>query len=169
MDHCPWVGGCVGYLNQGYFVLFLFWASFGSFVCLLINGYSLYQSMVKGYPDLEVRISGLFAFIITFSVSFSSGALLYFHVGLVRRNETTLETYSNGDRRSEAKKKNMKFHNPYDLGDANRNALQVFGKPFWRLAFKPSFVTPLGNGHDWEINPRILENIEANRAVETLE
>lgn len=42
--HCPWVGTCIGYRNQAYFIAFLFWTAIHAIVLFSVAVILMYAS-----------------------------------------------------------------------------------------------------------------------------
>ncbi|XP_047126260.1 palmitoyltransferase ZDHHC20-B isoform X1 [Hydra vulgaris] len=139
MDHhCPWVNNCIGWGNYKYFILFLFYAIlFTMYVALSSLKYFIQfwtaHSSKKSNSDLHI----LFLFFVSAMFSVSLWSLFGFHLFLLSKNRTTLESF-----------RAPLFHygadkDGFNIGTMN-NIRQVFGNTTWKWFF-PIFTT-LGNG-----------------------
>ncbi|KAI9290604.1 zf-DHHC-domain-containing protein [Neoconidiobolus thromboides FSU 785] len=129
MDHhCPWINSCVGYHNQKYFLLFIFYANlFCLFIALcLIPGviHIFSDHLPVSINEIQLvfmlLISGLFAILLLFFVGF--------HIYLLVNNRTTIEnlerTVYKVDEEDEPTA--SKYLNVFNVGKW-RNFTEVFG------------------------------------------
>eukprot|EP00826_Nyctotherus_ovalis_P046314 TRINITY_DN5217_c0_g5_i1.p2 TRINITY_DN5217_c0_g5~~TRINITY_DN5217_c0_g5_i1.p2 ORF type:complete len:157 (+),score=18.40 TRINITY_DN5217_c0_g5_i1:420-890(+) len=107
MDHhCPWVNNCIGFWNRKHFLLLLFYGVGSLFIYILgvsgkfvetIQWYiSLYYevqpiTVQELVMNVTVDVTYLFALFLTYTLT----KFTHFHVTLVRRNSTTLESLEN--------------------------------------------------------------------------
>jgi hypothetical protein len=75
---------------------------------------------------LSSRGTIIFTFVITLSVSFAVGFMLFWHAYLAMTNQTTIEFYFNKYKEREARLKGGSYQNPYNLG-VKRNWYTFFG------------------------------------------
>ncbi|KAH9527598.1 palmitoyltransferase ZDHHC15B [Dermatophagoides farinae] len=142
MDHhCHWVSNCVAFDNYKYFILFLFYTSI---TCLYVvfSSVNLFLKFWKdeSYPGkFQVFFLVLFCFIFSMSILI----LLTYHIYLVCKNVTTLESYQT----PRFKQYEYDYYR-FNLG-CKRNLTSVFGdnKLYWFLPIYNS----LGDGHYYQL------------------
>jgi len=141
MDHhCPWVNNCVAFQNYKYFILFLGYAVlYCMFVALSTLKYFLlyWSSEQNGFQSSKFHI--LFLFFVAGMFCISVMSLFGYHLYLVSRNQTTLESFRAPIFRPNLVQDKRGFH----LGTSS-NIQEVFGdnKLLW---FFP-IPTYLGDG-----------------------
>merc|ERR1712111_21611 len=130
MDHhCPWINNCVGHFNHGHFVGFLASAVLGcaqaSFVLSMTLYYGLHRSWYHFYgtgdePKVNLTLTTLlvvmFALGLAIGVVLAVGALLYFQLRSIWRNQTGIEDWIIEKANYRRKDTEDKFVHPYDLG-----------------------------------------------------
>jgi len=145
--HCPWLNNCVGFTNYKYFVLFL---GYGFYLCVFgffaVLPHLTRSSLHTGKGFAEFQIFLLIVFCALFGTSM--GGLLLYHLFLIAKNQTTLETFSSPVFVYGADKRG------YDVG-LSRNFRQVFG-PNWLLWFVP-VPSSLGDGDEFPRKSAYLE------------
>jgi hypothetical protein len=151
MDHhCPWIFNCVGFANQKFFYLFLFYASLGDLIaciCLttkilepsffemiirpkrrinLDGGYYLIFEILKSMKDPLLIILGT---TLSFTMAIAIGILFFYQTYLIMNNLTSIEnsTYS------------KKEHSPFFSENKILNIKSVLGLSFGILWFMPTF------------------------------
>lgn len=142
MDHhCPWVNNCVSFSNYKYFILFL---AYGLLMCIYVV-VTTAEYVVKFWDvTSDMRMEGgsykihiIFLFFIASMFSISLFSLLAYHIYLVSKNRTTLESFR-PPKFSEGCDKNG-----FNLGCC-RNIQEVFGKEVLLWPFPIN--TSLGDG-----------------------
>jgi hypothetical protein len=141
--HCIWVNTCVNFCNYKYFILFL---CYGFFLCLfglltLLSPFiSIWKHSTRG-GDIEL----LFLFLVSGMFGLSLACLFFFHLYLIARNRSTIETVRPPFLESGPCK------NAYNLGILN-NFKQVFGNQAWKWPIPIS--SSIGNGLSFPVNKR---------------
>ncbi|CAH1795576.1 unnamed protein product [Owenia fusiformis] len=156
MDHhCPWINTCCGHFNHGNFANFLFFACCGCFhsSCSLIPGIIRAVNMPyyvhRGVLDVPIVYLGIKGFIhCVFSIGLSIGvivavgALWYFQIKSILRNETGIEQWIRDKAyyRPREEDETEEFIYPYDLGRW-RNFTQVYNLS----------GNPVSDGITWDV------------------
>ncbi|CAH0560328.1 unnamed protein product [Brassicogethes aeneus] len=145
MDHhCPWINNCVSYSNYKQFFLLVAYLTVYSFYFVATS----LEYIIEFFKDMQerkdsVHFIGGYVFTVVACVLFA--VLLGYHVQLIRKNETTIESL----KEAVFCEGNMTF----DLG-CGRNLREVFGdnKVLW---FVPVFSS-LGDGYTFHVLNRVL-------------
>lgn len=153
MDHhCPWINNCVGFANYKFFILFLFYSVLLTGFCtgVLIGRAAFLRSELGWWDSRSVQY--LVTLCITGMFFLSNSFLLVYHLRLLSRNRTTLEstTFGKESLRSYFMQQGVPPEqyprNIFDMG-GKENFLQVFGESsfLWLL---PIATTP-GSGKEF--------------------
>jgi hypothetical protein len=99
MDHhCPWVDNCIGFYNRKYFMQLLF------YLCILTHFFtfsaayevfSIIKQIMKEqltYKDVPRATAVLIAYAVVLTLSVLITMFFKFHIGLVLKNSTTIES-----------------------------------------------------------------------------
>ncbi|CAL5976800.1 Palmitoyltransferase [Hexamita inflata] len=122
MDHhCPWVANCIGANNYSSFFQLLFVSS----VTFTLSVAMFVVSLAQPQEQLGLQLGCIVpAVVVTVVFAFLVVKLLFFHVKLMRSNQTTIEFYENQFSRQMDKK----FKPHFDVG-ARANVKQVLKYP----------------------------------------
>ncbi|XP_071748011.1 palmitoyltransferase ZDHHC6 isoform X3 [Lepeophtheirus salmonis] len=129
MDHhCPWINNCVGHINHGHFISFLFFAIIGSASASYILSFFLYYSINRTWydyydivtePILSLSIWSLLFLMLALGLSIgvvlAVGALFIIQLRAIIRNRTGIEDWIIEKALYRLKDKSEMFIHPYFL------------------------------------------------------
>jgi palmitoyltransferase len=157
MDHhCPWVNNCVGFHNQKFFILFLFYCCLLCFYVLatVVPNITIGESTASPIP-----VGPLILCLLGAVFGATLAAFTAVHLNLVLTNKTSIESWErNRYRQVRGQLRGRNYVNIFDLRSKRRNWCQVMGLNPW-LWFLPVRNTP-GDGlqfpHDTGAYERLL-------------
>ncbi|XP_053603908.1 palmitoyltransferase ZDHHC6-like [Plodia interpunctella] len=137
--HCPWINCCVGHHNHPYFVKFLFVAVLGCFQASIVLSICIYHAIHRVwyirhgtgrepmiYMTLTTLLLTLLSIGMAIGVVLAVGALLYFQIRSILRNQTTIEDWIMEKAACRHQEQGLPpFVFPYDLGK-KKNFRMVF-------------------------------------------
>ena len=162
MDHhCPWVDNCIGFYNRKFFMQLLFFVVLLTIFIDISEAYfivnlsiRLFKKHIK-YSEIFHAAFAIFAYLAVFIFSIIITNFFKFHVGLVLKNSTTIESLD---------QEHQKDFQKFNLSP-RENWEQVFGcdSLFWFIPFPTKRGRPDGDGLSW----RTLEStLDSNVKVE---
>jgi palmitoyltransferase len=168
MDHhCPWINNCVGFYNRKYFMLLLVYVLLCTYTIAVAMARPVYEAVMKLYerPNIEQvdPFVQVWAYTLDLMLAMVLTSFFKFHVGLVCRNSTTIETMD----KTTVKK------SEYNR-TCRQNWRQVFGANPWLWPFPVTCRSggPVGDGVVWRPEATHQEdeipNNEADRKSSTL-
>ncbi|XP_050694544.1 palmitoyltransferase ZDHHC20-B-like isoform X2 [Eriocheir sinensis] len=138
--HCPWVNNCVSFTNYKFFILFL---GYALIYCLFIAATTLQYFIMfwRNQLGTEGKFHILFVFFVSIMFAISLVSLFGYHVFLVLKNRSTLESF-----RGPIFRLNHSWvqdKDGFSLGAYN-NFVEVFGED--RAKWFLPVATSLGDG-----------------------
>eukprot|EP00041_Stephanoeca_diplocostata_P007778 m.112215 g.112215 ORF g.112215 m.112215 type:complete len:412 (+) comp17031_c1_seq13:256-1491(+) len=145
MDHhCPWINSCVGYQNQGSFLLFVTSVPVGTIQATFIQFLYLW----KHWDDLHRApffTIVLFGIGLSFGVTVAVSTMAFMQIQNVIRNKTELEGWIETKAKSRRKYTTLEpYTHPYDVG-IGRN-ISVFLQQVFSSTFDGLYGWPLAPG-----------------------
>lgn len=130
INSSPWINGCVGFYNRKPFILMNFYTTLVTFFNIVAFLLSI-PSLLKRFQDLNTSLIVhlmviLIALVLNCIIFVTILLFLKFHIDLILRNFTTLETLELKRQSKDADK----VQSEYDIGKYY-NWTQVFGKNSW--------------------------------------
>jgi palmitoyltransferase len=155
------VWNCVGFRNYKYFVLFVIYtALYTSFIFVIAAGTlaAAARASIATFSFSSVPYEHIAVSFLSFVVLLGVWPLAIYHLFLVRKNKTTIDTLTRYRhlRHLDTRKKTVwrdTYPHLYDLG-ARRNWIQVFG-PNPAMWFIPVWSS-IGDGINFPAGPRAL-------------
>ncbi|ODN83420.1 hypothetical protein L202_01562 [Cryptococcus amylolentus CBS 6039] len=151
VNHCPWVGNCVGFFNQGHFIRFLLWVDIATTFHLLMM---LRRVMAVAHYYIEPSLSDVLFLVFNFAacipVWLCVGMFSIYHLYLASGNSTTIEGWEKDKVATlirRGKIKEVKY--PYNIG-MYKNLKSVLG-PQPLLWLWPQKMR--GDGLSFPVNP----------------
>ena len=145
--HCPWTSfirpNCVGHGNYRFFWLFLMFTWLSS--CFGAINFSIALFALEHFKDDDSSV--FLSFAICAMLALAVGGLFFFHVYLVMKNMTTIESQGPNDSRA-ARARGELVINPYNLG-WRTNFKEVFGPyEIYQVTWTMSWlaIPPTGDG-----------------------
>jgi hypothetical protein len=99
MDHhCPWVDNCIGFYNRKYFMQLLFYLCILTHYVTITFGYEVLKivreiyKQTLSYNDAPRATIIILAYSIVLTLSVLITMFFKFHIGLVLKNSTTIES-----------------------------------------------------------------------------
>ena len=162
MDHhCPWVDNCIGFYNRKFFmqlllfvVLLTIYVDISEIYFIVNLSIKLLKQHIK-YREIARAMLVIFAYLAVFIFSIIITNFFKFHVGLVLKNSTTIESLD---------QEHQKDFQKFNLSP-RENWEQVFGcdSLFWFIPFPTKRGRPDGDGLSWRTNESTLDsNIKAD-------
>ena len=164
MDHhCPWVDNCIGFYNRKFFMQLLFFVVLLTIYVDISEAYfivnlsiRLFKKHIK-YSDIFHAALAIFAYLAVFIFSIIITNFFKFHVGLVLKNSTTIESLD---------QEHQKDFQKFNLSP-RENWEQVFGcdSLFWFIPFPTKRGRPDGDGLSWRTLESTLDsNVKAEES-----
>ena len=157
MDHhCPWVDNCIGFYNRKFFmqlllfvVLLTIYVDISEFYFIVNLTIALFKQHIK-YSQIARTMLVIFAYLAIFIFSIIITNFFKFHIGLVLKNSTTIESLD-----QEQQKDFQKFNL-----SPRENWEQVFGcdSLLWFIPFPTKRGRPDGDGLSWRTNENTLDS-----------
>jgi palmitoyltransferase len=157
MDHhCPWVDNCVGFYNRKFFmqlllyvVILTIYVDISEFYFVVNLAIKLFKQHIK-YSQIARATLVIFAYLAIFIFSIIITNFFKFHIGLVLKNSTTIESLD---------QEHQKDFQKFNLSP-RENWEQVFGcdSLFWFLPFPTKRGRPDGDGLSWRTNDNTLDS-----------
>ncbi|XP_031257374.1 probable protein S-acyltransferase 15 [Pistacia vera] len=127
MDHhCLWINNCVGYQNYKAFLVLVFYATIGSlYSTVMITGSALQREWdISGKPQLKIFYVACGILMVSLSLAF--GTLFGWHVFLISKNMTTIESHEAEQAAWLARKSGQSYRHPFNVG-VYRNITLILG------------------------------------------
>lgn len=136
------------------------WLSIGCW-CLALTGWRQAWASLNDSPEWSASITPQVGFTLLYVLAVAIGIavpiLLFWHLHLISRGETSIEAHDNEYFAKKAKENGMVYVNPYDLG--KRRNLELFfnvgqeGQYPWHTLYFPLRVPPYSAGWEWPLHP----------------
>ena len=157
MDHhCPWVDNCIGFYNRKFFmqlllfvVLLTIYVDISEFYFIVNLTITLFKQHIK-YSQIARTMLVIFAYLAIFIFSIIITNFFKFHIGLVLKNSTTIESLD---------QEHQKDFQKFNLSP-RENWEQVFGcdSLLWFIPFPTKRGRPDGDGLSWRTNENTLDS-----------
>ncbi|PVF99740.1 zf-DHHC-domain-containing protein [Serendipita vermifera] len=162
--HCPvspllwWINQCVGINNERHFILFMVYLIVCCICFLVLGANTAWEvfGMTFYWPHQTPQIVFMLIYIIAFALGLAVGAMCSWHLYLISKGQTSVESHDAGTYRKVAASRGETFVNAYSLG-VRRNFALFFnltptGHPWWVL-LTPLKTVPYTNGFAWIKRP----------------